>query len=136
MLSRSPVLRGRAAQYVRHHLDAHGVGAYLASQEKLDLVLHAFRLPKQALFNVQPLKPAFSGADIVHLGRAILLGATEQVLCVVAYVPALGLYCSRVSCASFPDDPPSTRSQELVSAACRRLACRGTWIPRSSTYPQ
>lgn len=80
-------------------LHAYGTGAYLAFQQKLDLILDTFCFAEQAFFNVQPLKPALSGSDIVHLGRRILLGATEQVLCVVAYVSSLGLHWSRVSCA-------------------------------------
>lgn len=92
MLSRSPVLRGRAVQQVRHGLCAYGIGAYLASEQELDLVLHAFRLPEQTLFDVQALEPALSGAYIVHLGCAILLGAAEQVLCVIADVASLGLH--------------------------------------------
>lgn len=78
----------------------HGIGAYLAFEQEFDLVLDAFCFAEQAFFNVQPLKPALSGADIVHLGGRVLLGATEQVLCVVADIPSLGLHCSQVSACS------------------------------------
>ena len=52
------------------------MSAYLASQQKFDLVLHALGLSEQAFLDVQPLKPAFASSHIVDFCGAVLLCAT------------------------------------------------------------
>lgn len=67
--------------------------AYLALEQRSDLVLHALCLAQEALFYRQALQPALAPAHVVDLGRAILDGTSEQIFRVGADVVSLGLYC-------------------------------------------
>jgi hypothetical protein len=67
--------------------------AYLAFEQRPNLVLHALCLAQQALVDAQSLEPSLAAAHIVDPCRAVLDCASQEIFRVCFDIVSLGLYC-------------------------------------------